>query len=235
MIQETELGWLVESDSGTGVFARSHRADGTSQDVSLSVPDREDTLRAVAEASGWAGHGDIFGMTQVHGKSVLNVDGADARGLPQCDALVGFQNPGLLTGVTADCVPIIVFGNEAVSVIHAGWRGLAVGVIAEAVIALSDLSSQNPDSFQAFVGPSAGACCYEVGLEVLDAIGGTAVARGMNLSSSDTAISQLTGAGIERIECVDVCTICSDSLVLNSYRRQGDDAGRQGVLAWLNS
>jgi len=234
MITESDSGWGFSSAFGKGLFARAS-IDGELLDVSLSSDAREETLAGLARQNGWSGRLGPFSMIQVHGAGVVQIEGEEPAVVPDCDALITDLEETLLTAVTADCVPLALFADGAVSVVHAGWRGLAEGVIQAAVRDLCDLAGVGPENVIAFVGPAAGVCCYEVGDEVLQAIGVTAVHSGRMLSSADTAIRQLDAAGVNQIEAVDICTICADPSVLNSFRRDGDNSGRQGVLAWLSS
>src|SRR5205807_8035757 len=66
--------------------------------------------------------------------------------------------------LVADCLPLVLAGGGALAVLHAGWRGLAAGIVDEGVRAVRELGSAGP--VQAAVGPGAGACCYEVSEEV---------------------------------------------------------------------
>ena len=66
--------------------------------------------------------------------------------------------------LTADCLPVALVAAEAVAMVHAGWRGLAAGVLEEGVRALRELGAQG--DVHAAIGPGAGACCYETGSEV---------------------------------------------------------------------
>ncbi len=234
MIVEHSFGWRAESEFGVGVFGRACRAGGESLNVALSVVGRDGIFGQLSSDAGLERAEAIVGMTQVHGDAVEIVGPEDHSELPEADALITSEPGVVLTGVTADCVPLILMSEGGVSVVHAGWRGLANGIIGKAVRELSEVAGPAPQQIRAFVGPSAAGCCYEVGDEVIDAIGSTASVAGQLLSSADTAIRQLEGAGVERIESVDVCTICAGQEVLNSFRRDGDSAGRQGVLAWLN-
>ncbi len=233
-IRETEAGWLVEGSNGAGLFARSFSASGRAQDVSLLQPDRESTLLALAREAGSASDSIIFGMRQVHGGDVVVVEDLDNDVMPECDALVTGQSNTVLSGVTADCVPLILMAEGACGVVHAGWRGLAAGVVKRSVRVVSEAAGVDTTDIEAFVGPSAGACCYEVGEEVVREIGDSAVTQNGHLDSGDTAVRQLMAAGVAKIETVDVCTICSAPQLLNSFRRDGNESGRQGVIAWLN-
>jgi purine-nucleoside/S-methyl-5'-thioadenosine phosphorylase / adenosine deaminase len=66
--------------------------------------------------------------------------------------------------LTADCLPVALIAPNAVAMLHAGWRGLAEGVIEEGVRAVRELASGSV--VRAAIGPGAGGCCYEVGAEV---------------------------------------------------------------------
>ena len=93
--------------------------------------------------------------------------------------------------LTADCVPIAIAGGGAVAMLHAGWRGLAAGVVAEGVGAVRELGASGPLS--AAIGPGAGPCCYEVGEDVHAAFAeyGADARRGFNLDMKAVARIQL--------------------------------------------
>jgi len=79
-------------------------------------------------------------------------------------------DPGCaLATLTADCLPVAIASRGAVAMVHAGWRGLAAGVIEAGVRAVSELGAEG--SLHAAIGPGAGPCCYEVGEEVHAAFG----------------------------------------------------------------
>jgi hypothetical protein len=125
----------------------------------------------------------------------------------------------------ADCLPVAVGGAGAVAMLHAGWRGLAAGVLEEGVAALRALGAAEP--LAAVIGPGARGCCYEVGDEVRDALGVT----GARADLATVAARRLAALGVERIEDVGRCTICDPRFF--SYRREGEAAGRQAGVAWL--
>ncbi len=145
--------------------------------------------------------------------------------------------------LAADCLPVALGGSQAVAVIHAGWRGLAAGVIAEGVRALRGLSDDR--QILAVVGPGAGACCYQVGADVQAAFAGTerGPGRGSRTASAPArqashidlraiAHEQLAAAGVAEVRDVDACTICDERFF--SHRREGAGAGRQAGVAWLS-
>jgi len=111
---------------------------------------------------------------QVHGNRVAQAAGCVGAAAPRADAVVSAL-PGVPVGVvTADCVPILVAtdAGTAVAAIHAGWRGLACGVVAAAIEALR-AESGGAVRLVAAIGPHIGACCYEVDEPVLEALAPT--------------------------------------------------------------
>jgi YfiH family protein len=131
--------------------------------------------------------------------------------------------------LVADCLPVVLGAGGAVAALHAGWRGLAGGVLEEGVRALRELGGAG--EIAAIVGPGAGPCCYEVGEEVHAAFGG-AHRQGLNLDLPALARERLVAAGVAHVEDVGVCTICDERLF--SHRREGSLAGRQAGIAWLS-
>ncbi|HEX7253123.1 MAG TPA: laccase domain-containing protein, partial [Thermoanaerobaculia bacterium] len=112
----------------------------------------------------------IVRATQVHGKNVSIVREPPAARVSDagaCDVLATAL-PGVAIAVqTADCVSILLAGENGVAAAHAGWRGTAQETASAAVAALRALG-ERPETVRAWLGPSIGACCYEVGAEVSD-------------------------------------------------------------------
>jgi copper oxidase (laccase) domain-containing protein len=159
-------------------------------------------------------YGPVRQGHQVHGATVLRDASGEADGFVSTDPAWG----ALVR--TADCLPIALVGPEGVAMLHAGWRGLAAGIVAEGLRAL-------PGATVAALGPSARRCCYEVGDEVHAQFEGYDARRGDNLALDVIATAQLEG-----VEVVDtgICTICDERSF--SHRREGGRAGRQGAVAW---
>ncbi len=178
-------------------------------------------------------------IRQVHGTAVRRVveqpvDPTDAVELPEFDGQATAM-PGVAPMVmTADCLPVAVAGAGAVAMLHAGWRGLAGGILAEGVAAVRELGAEG--SLAAAIGPGAGPCCYEVGEEVHAAFTDQDldIRRGRNLDLKAIAREQLRRAGVEVVHDVGLCTICGDPTLLFSHRRDGGITGRQAGLAWLS-
>lgn len=180
---------------------------------------------------------------QVHGVDVMRV-ARDADPTPrEADVIVcgGFaQSVGI---VTADCVPILACAESgtAVAAIHAGWRGLAAGVVEAGIQALREVAPPGSTLFAA-IGPHIGACCYEVDGRVLDAMEdrfGSAHVREASHATRDgharldlALISQLAldRSGVAqtgRARFDGRCTACDDAH-FHSFRRDGEAAGRMG-------
>jgi YfiH family protein len=177
---------------------------------------------------------------QVHGARVAQAPSCLGEAPPRADAVVSAL-PGVPVGiVTADCVPILVAadGGTAVAAIHAGWRGLARGVIAAAIEALRAESESSP-RLVAAIGPHIGACCYEVDDPVLEALapvfGGdlAAALRPARPGHAWLDLGRLARTALLRAGLAPgalgllprACTRC-DPVRFHSHRREGAAAGR---------
>jgi polyphenol oxidase len=171
---------------------------------------------------------------QVHGCKVLSVtarsDGRPVEADGQTTATAGIAPAALV----ADCLPVAVAGDGAVAMLHAGWRGLAEGVIQEGIRALLQLGARRP--LAAAIGPGAGPCCYEVGddVQALFAESFPEARHGQNLDLKAIAQVQLEQAGVESVRDIGLCTICSPPELFYSHRRDRGVTGRQAGIAWLS-
>ena len=164
-------------------------------------------------------------ITQVHGSDVIIARGSGALG--EADAVVTFRDGPPVAIATADCVPVALVGQATIALAHAGWRGVASGVVVHAVETMRSLGDP-PD--RAVIGPHIGPCCYEVGSEVIEAVGGHAATTTWGTTSVDLGAAitdQLAGIGIERVAA---CTMHDDRFA--SFRRNGT-AQRQVTVAWV--
>lgn len=151
--------------------------------------------------------------------------------------------PGVPVGVvTADCVPVLVTtrSGHAVAAIHAGWRGLAAGVIEAGLEAFR--AAVGDSEILAAIGPRVGPCCYEVDAPVIDALrhhdpdslaAATAPSRRGHawLDLGAIAEAALRRGGVAALEVQDdVCTAC-DTGRFYSVRAEGPNTGR--LLHWV--
>lgn len=153
------------------------------------------------------------------------------------DALWTGRRDLALAVVTADCVPVLLAAQGRVAAVHAGWRGIAAGVVPATLRAWSTGSS----GVRAWIGPAIGPCCYEVGEEVARSIADAASPRVVcrpagrerpHLDLQEAVALQLAASGVERVERIGLCTRC-EAGDLWSYRREGPGAGRNRALIWL--
>jgi len=173
-------------------------------------------------------------LRQVHGASVARHPG-DPGPEPEADALVAFAPGQVCAVLTADCLPV-VFCDRAgsrVAVAHAGWRGLAGGVLQATVGALE----VEPSELLAWLGPAIGPSVYEVGAEVAAAFPGEFdqgfAPRGDRwlLDLYTVARLKLGAAGVTSVFGGGFCTF-SDSERFYSYRRDGP-TGRMATLVGI--
>jgi YfiH family protein len=171
---------------------------------------------------------------QVHGSEVRKICAGtiEPRERPRLDGQATDQSDVALCALTADCLPIAVAGPGAVAMLHAGWRGLATGVIESGVEALRELGAEG--ALSAAIGPGAGACCYQAGDEVHAPFAEIDEAHaGRHLDLKAIARHRLRAAGVAQVADIGICTICSDPGLLFSHRRDHGITGRQAGVAWL--
>jgi hypothetical protein len=158
---------------------------------------------------------------QVHGTDVVE---ADPGAVAEADGQVTAEHGVAAMALTADCLPIALVAPEGVGMLHAGWRGLADGVIANGVAALRELGAGR---IAAAIGPGAGPCCYEVGDEVRAAFG----TSGRTVDLKAIARDRLEQAGVAVVHDCGLCTM-HDPERFFSHRRDRGVTGRQAGVAW---
>jgi YfiH family protein len=215
----------IDLPGGTALFTtrRGGVSDGPFASLNLGLktdddPDRVAENRArVERLTG----GRLAAVRQVHGTDVVE---ADPDAVADADGQVT-AHPGVAAiALVADCLPIALVAPEGVGMIHAGWRGLAGGVIANGVARLRQLGAGR---IAAAIGPGAGPCCYEVGGEVHAAFG----TSGRTVDLKAIARERLTEAGVETVHDCGLCTM-HDPERFFSHRRDRGVTGRQAGLAW---
>lgn len=173
---------------------------------------------------------------QVHGSAVARAGWAGGC-QPEADAVFSANAAYACAVRTADCAPVLMACTRtgAVAAIHAGWRGLAAGVIAQCMARMASSSGADPAWCVAAIGPCARACHYEVGEEVAEAMDragcGGAVTRRLGaprpfLDVAAAARIQLLSLGLAE-SSIDGDAPCSiESLWCPSHRRAPTDGSR---------
>jgi YfiH family protein len=156
-----------------GPFASLHLGRTAPGDTGGDTPEHVEANRALLARV--AGGRTVRIARQVHGADVATDD--DPRA--EADGQVTTRTDVAATVLVADCLPVALATPHAVAMVHAGWRGLAGGVLRNGLRALGD------GPVTAAIGPGIGVCCFEVGDEVREAFSGTLAQpparRGRNL------------------------------------------------------
>lgn len=198
------------------------------------------------------GYDRLTAAEQIHSPDIVAIEESDiGRGRDGRASAVKFVD-GLITdrvgvpmlALSADCPIVMAYDpvRRAIGAVHASWRGTLAGAAANLVHQLHRVFGSDPGDLQAAVAPSAGPCCYEVGIEVrrvmrtrFERADDWFVAKGgrIHLDLWQANHDQLLAAGVRpaHVETARVCSICDDRLW--SHRRDGTAAGRFGVFMAL--
>lgn len=187
----------------------------------------------------WARLGDALGFTgitvsrQVH-EARIHVHDAARTGLVIAESGDGHvtRAPDLLMAVTvADCVPVYLVdpAERVAALLHAGWRGVAAGILEGALDALRASFSIAPDRLRLHLGPSICGQCYEVGPEVFEAVGLSAPEGPEPIDLRSVLVERAVAAGVpaDAITVSGHCTLCSGG---GFFSHRGGDAGRQVAI-----
>ena len=175
-------------------------------------------------------------LKQRHGTDAVRVVDPGFGG--DGDALIVSRDGVAATVFVADCVPVLIAAGQTVAAVHAGWRGLASGVLASAVRELRRAGATDPARAEAWIGPAIGRCCYEVGEDVasrVESASGSEVVirrpgRKPHLDLPLAASIQLAGLGVGRTSSSGCCVRCDSNWW--SHRRDGARAGRNYAFIW---
>ncbi|MCU0805246.1 MAG: peptidoglycan editing factor PgeF [Burkholderiales bacterium] len=212
-------------------FASLNLGDHVGDDPAHVAQNRALLARVLPRAPLW--------LAQVHGTRVVEAEGAE--GVPTADAAVAHSAGAVLAVLTADCLPVLLAARDAsaIGIAHAGWRGLASGVV-EAAVARMNVA---PSRVVAWLGPAIGQGAFEVGDEVRETFvaqdvgAGSAFTRGKpgkwQADLETLARRRLAAAGVGEIHGGGYCTF-TDSERFFSFRRDGR-TGRMATLIWLEA
>ena len=163
--------------------------------------------------------------------------------IENCDAFITDQKNIMLTILTADCVPILLFDPQQniIAAIHAGWRGTEQEILLKTVQKMQTFFNSNPKNILAGIAPSIGQCCYEVDWNVakhFEEIEGAYQEKNKKymLNLPHINKTQLLRAGLKsnNIELSNICTACNVEKYF-SYRKEQGCSGRfMSMIALAN-
>ncbi len=188
----------------------------------------EETVHFVAAEQTHSDHIEVIRSREARGWEALD----DA--VSDCDALITDRQGVILTILTADCVPILLYDAEkkVVAAVHAGWRGTKAQIAAKTVQRMKDVFGCRPEDIAAGIAPSIGKCCYEVGKDVASHFFGitdSVEQKGEKYMLDLPYINkyQLLKAGLTEanIEMSGLCTSCEVNTFF-SYRKEQGCSGR---------
>jgi len=212
--------------------------------ATLDLRDDPDEWQSVATFAGVdADHLRL--LHQVHGRTVVTATGQPWL-VPEADAVITDDSDVALVVRVADCAPILIADRRlgVVSAIHAGWRGTMLRIAPAAVAALAGTYGSRVEDLLVAIGPSIGACCAEMGEEVVEAFRAAghdapAVQRWFNRETGKRPHLDLWRANREQLEDAGIASrsICMAGLctrthhdVFHSYRAAGQAAGRMAAV-----
>ncbi|MGV7207489.1 peptidoglycan editing factor PgeF [Oxalobacteraceae bacterium A2-2] len=187
-------------------------------------------------------------LSQVHGTAVVDAGRVAPQEVPEADASIATRGGVVCAILTADCLPVLLADVEGrvVGAAHAGWRGLAAGVLESTVEAMR---AAGAGQLTAWMGPAIGQYQFEVGPDVeqafMRAVHNESDARHVQAAFSGIegkprkyladiyalARHRLQRAGVARVSGGEYCTV-SNSARFYSFRRDGV-TGRQATLVWI--
>ena len=245
------LEWLVPDWQAPGVGAlMTTRAGGVSaapfDSLNLRAAVGDDAVvvahnqRLVAQAIGAT---PVY-LNQVHGREVVRLTAADARpdaAIHTADASITTE-PGIACAAqVADCLPVLFAapGARAVGAAHAGWRGLALGVLEATLHRVCEAAGCEPREVQAWLGACIGPTRFEVGPDVLAAFEATPGSARFRPHGPGKWLADLPGLARDRLRAAGVddvsggswCTVSAPSRFF-SFRRDRV-TGRMAALVWI--
>jgi len=178
-------------------------------------------------------HKEIVFAQQVHGTFVKKVSKQDCGTfIAECDGLITNEKNITLAVFTADCMPVFMTSRDysVIALVHAGWRGLAGGILESALISFKKDFGILPQDVFTYIGPHISKCCYEVGSDVKKAFDVPESEK--YLSLSEQAEKQLRSFGVKRVYLNENCT-CHEGELFFSYRREPTESRMMSLISSL--
>lgn len=206
-----------------------------------------ENYRILGEAVGFSPRQTVFPM-QRHTARIRRVGRENCgeglwRDVPEvCDGLITNEPGVALCCFSADCTPILLYDPEkqAIAAVHAGWRGTAQGIAAQAVRAMQQAYGCRAEEIRAAIGPCIGRCCFETGPEVpqamRDALGPAAqtaiFSQGEKFHVDLKALNRqfLLRAGVRVVDVSEDCTMCRPERFWSHRVTQGARGSLAGII-----
>ncbi|WP_075186682.1 peptidoglycan editing factor PgeF [Teredinibacter haidensis] len=228
----------------SGAYSSNNFGDHVGDDANAVRSNREHLARMLPADPHW--------LKQVHSVEVVDIGSVQAvpNTTISADGAYTRKPNRVCVVMTADCLPLLICSEDGaeVAAVHAGWRGLAGGIVASAIAKFTNA----PAALRVFLGPAISAQYFEVGEDVLVAFERAAAARHFDFSAQaaftrqpshqgqakylaniyELARLELRALGVEQIFGGDRCTY-SEEGQFYSYRREGE-TGRMASLIWLD-
>ena len=221
----------AKAGASDGPYARFNLGTHVGDDPTHVLGNRARLRAALPQEPRW--------MNQVHGVAVFDADRPNTDSLPEADAAVTREPGTVLAIMTADCLPVLLCDRraEVVAVAHAGWRGLAAGVIENAL----DSMRVSAANVVAWLGPAIGPDAYEVGTDVVEAFvrADEGAAESFRAKGGGKYLADLYGLARRRLSRAGVGSVTGGGFCtyreadrFYSYRRDGR-TGRMASLVWI--
>ena len=210
-----------------------------SMNLGLRVGDDPESVRANRRTLSKVLPGEPIWLNQVHGNGVVHAE--SVTGAVEADASVAFSANCISVVTIADCLPILITDRTGsrVAAAHAGWRGLAAGIVENTVKALA----ASPQELIAYLGPAIGPTAFEVGNDVRNAFIAMdpAAAQAFRPHAPGKWLADLFQLARQRLETLGVTSIHGGGLCTYSdpgrffSHRRDKVAGRMAALIWLEA
>lgn len=154
---------------------------------------------------------------QIHGSNITIVDQYDlGKFIDNCDGLITVDTSIALGVFTADCVPLLMTNGVVKAAIHAGWKGIYLGIVENSINIFKNKFFVNAKDINVYIGPHIRSCCCEVGKEFENIF--NLNLKNNKLDLSEVVINKLKMLGVTNIFDVNQCTFCQSDYFF-SYRR----------------
>lgn len=188
---------------------------------------------------------DIIYLKQIHSDKISRYE-KDKKSIKddEGDAIITNEKNVIIGVFTADCVPIILVDEEkgVIAAIHSGWRGTFESITLKTIKKMKDEFNIDEANVKAYIGPHIRKCCYEISeelksnfIEKKKNLREAELFDGRKLNLEACIIDDLRGAGIKEgnINSINLCTYCTDTIKLHSYRKSQGSYGRMFAFIML--